>query len=602
MATNLDPTSTTTTTTSTTQAVPHQQQSQSEAEEEDQEELLLSQSIPDSTKSAASFTPALFPPPLPSPSSTSTSTSTSVVGPSSPAVPRNSILLKPNNGGGKASLKHLEWYQLHNGVPLASRIPAPISQKQRERERQLEREAREREHEKELERERERERAKTEERIWGIPKKALLLGLPDVNFNSHMAMLGGWGNGSIGPTVATTPTAPSKAYLREKLRQREFEKRREAEEAEEPLDPEELAQLNAIINTRRSMALAQALANGQVGPPLIRIPSVTAAPSIMSASAVSSLDPAGLPLDRRPSTTSQSETEGGAGPSRTSDSSSRPTLKHTDSSTSTLSVVSSTTVDSTATATSPGPSPVGEPSASAMALPSPSGRNSVASDSSSPQSPGSLTSQTHIPRIRFAPLPFHPPIDVSPLTESGAESDRASPPLTTTASSSSAAASQAEHLPNAAKRSSSDGDQTLKLERPSSAVSIPMHDSRDPSISWRSQQLSRRASTGSRNLSQSPPPPLRPALSTVAADDDSDDAEFWSPTAIQSFTKTSLPKGKAWHPAELAAMRSRAAREKRLKESSSSSTTGREDSERRDSLNIDYGWSAAHHPSLFDNR
>ncbi|KAK0520933.1 hypothetical protein OC842_006946 [Tilletia horrida] len=334
--------------------------------------------------------------------------------PASPGVPvpRNSILLKHSS---KPSLTHLEWYELHNGVPLALRIPAPVSQKQKEREKQLERDAREREREKELEREREKERAernKLEERIWGIPKKALLLGLPEVNFNAQMAMLGGWGNGSGGPTASSTPSTPSKAFLkereREKVRQREREKQREAEEAQERLDPEELAALNAIINTRRSMAAAQALASGQVVPPRPRRISMNASTVTTPRSApLASSD--GMHLHERSlSRASEPALESSGQPST-----SRYNRSHQDSITS-----STVSLKSSATATSTGTGP----------------SQSVAADSEpSASSPGEQSTQSpnplrYVPRIRFAPLPLPPPVDRSPPLGNGpaVDDDRAS--------------------------------------------------------------------------------------------------------------------------------------------------------------------------------
>jgi len=102
-----------------------------------------------------------------------------------------------------------------------------------------------------------------------------------------------------------------------------------------------------------------------------------------------------------------------------------------------------------------------------------------------------------------------------------------------------------------------------------------------------------------RSLSQSPSTSRPPAPSTVIRDDDLDDAEFWSPSALQTMTKSSVPSTSFSETAASASVRSRMAREKRLKKDQSQR---QQKSERRDSLTIDYGWSASHHPSLFDNR
>ncbi|CAD6931032.1 unnamed protein product [Tilletia controversa] len=354
--------------------------------------------------------------------------SASAIGAAAPAGSGsgNSILLKTESADNPR--KHLEWYELHNGVPLALRIPAPVTQKQREREKQLEREAREREREKEQEKER-AERNKLEARIWGIPRRALLLGLPEVNFNAQMAMLGGWGNGSGGPTNLGTPSTPSKAFLkereRERIRQREREKQRSQEaEEEERLDPEELAALNAIINTRRSMAAAQALASGSIGPPRPRRSSMNAASSVVSAPPAAGGAPSFIvdqPLVEEPARTtasslastadfsseSSSQPEHGLGSSSTgaqsAESHHRYNRSHPESITSsTMSIIS------TATASS-GVAPhhhhhhrhQGQGSDAMHAASSPS--------AISPHSPFSTRNG---PRIRFAPLPLPPPIDV----------------------------------------------------------------------------------------------------------------------------------------------------------------------------------------------
>lgn len=183
------------------------------------------------------------------------------------------------------------------------RVPAiPSARERREAAREAElaaEKAREREREKAREKERE-----AEDKLWGIPKKAFYLGLPDLNFNSQASMLAGWGNGSGTTDFRPTPrpqsahgahgrthsvtsggiggggessrrdsTQRDRDRERERAeREREAERQRKKEEEErakdaemdEPMDPEELAALNAIINTRRSAASAMALASGAV--------------------------------------------------------------------------------------------------------------------------------------------------------------------------------------------------------------------------------------------------------------------------------------------------------------------------------------------------
>ncbi|EPQ30111.1 uncharacterized protein PFL1_02228 [Pseudozyma flocculosa PF-1] len=90
-------------------------------------------------------------------------------------------------------------------------------------------------------------------------------------------MLGGWGHGSgsasnlVSPDDAAAAQQANKAGAQSQVA--DSGKRPAAgsdgpavddDEPAEKLDPEELAALNAIINTRRSMAAAQALVNGQV--------------------------------------------------------------------------------------------------------------------------------------------------------------------------------------------------------------------------------------------------------------------------------------------------------------------------------------------------
>lgn len=208
--------------------------------------------------------------------------------------------------------------------PVVTRIPALPDEKelqrrkeQRERRRAKAREERER-REKEALKEKESEVAQRlqqkEEKIWGIPKKAFYMGLGSgpgaINFNAQMAMMAGWGNGTGGS--GDFIRAPSQAAKKQKTNAAgrkvsssssssksrtgskaagiadtgDFSRSSESlatagahtprssvapaaaaneeESEEEPLDPEELAALNAIINTRRSMAAAQALASGEV--------------------------------------------------------------------------------------------------------------------------------------------------------------------------------------------------------------------------------------------------------------------------------------------------------------------------------------------------
>ncbi|SNX85898.1 uncharacterized protein MEPE_04607 [Melanopsichium pennsylvanicum] len=209
-------------------------------------------------------------------------------------------------------------------APVVTHIPAVPSRKEREKERE-----RAREQEKERERERAKAKSKDDEKIWGIPKKALLLGLGDLNFNAQMAMMAGWGHGSGGVSILPSTVVPTNERKRirpsssaelqrstassissrrsvkdsdnedegtNKERQRDSSSslrcsrsnasiassdgghtasnKKSASQADgssvspsptdEPMDPEELAALNAIINTRRSMAAAQALVSGTI--------------------------------------------------------------------------------------------------------------------------------------------------------------------------------------------------------------------------------------------------------------------------------------------------------------------------------------------------
>lgn len=195
-------------------------------------------------------------------------------------------------------------------APVVRSIPAVPSEKEvqrikerKERERAKQREERERKEQESIEAELAMEIQRKEEKVWGIPKKAFYLGLGSVpgslNFNAHMAMMAGWGNGSGGPTdFIVPPVARSKTKKHRRSasgrsltphERKTTTKARQQDEAnasgsapqvtqkgddedEEKLDPEELAALNAIINTRRSMAAAQALASGEVRLPAPKRP------------------------------------------------------------------------------------------------------------------------------------------------------------------------------------------------------------------------------------------------------------------------------------------------------------------------------------------
>ncbi|CCF51336.1 uncharacterized protein UHO2_04154 [Ustilago hordei] len=209
-------------------------------------------------------------------------------------------------------------------APVVTHIPAVPSRKEREKERE-----RARERDKEREREREKAKSKDDEKIWGIPKKALLLGLGDLNFNAQMAMMAGWGHGSGGASIlpstavtandrtrirpssssdlpksgasslsskrsahdsdsdsdskpehdgrryergSSTPNASSQSLAVSTNKSSQAERSTGNSPVHEPMDPEELAALNAIINTRRSMAAAQALVSGSIAltPPHLR--------------------------------------------------------------------------------------------------------------------------------------------------------------------------------------------------------------------------------------------------------------------------------------------------------------------------------------------
>ena len=194
-----------------------------------------------------------------------------------------SILLNPLESGHTPSVA---WKSETREGKIVTKIPAVPSEKdkaeerariarEKERQREKEREARE----KEIQREKEKEKV-----LWGIlPKKALMMGMSDINFNAQVAILGGWGNGSGTQTIV--PVVDRKREKEKELERKRMEemeqqlkrekeeekKRKEAGASPEPteaedeiLEPEELAAINAIINTRRSMEAAQALASGQV--------------------------------------------------------------------------------------------------------------------------------------------------------------------------------------------------------------------------------------------------------------------------------------------------------------------------------------------------
>ncbi|PWN30769.1 hypothetical protein BDZ90DRAFT_225453 [Jaminaea rosea] len=179
-------------------------------------------------------------------------------------------------------------------APVVTHIPAVPSEK--ELQRQKERKERERAREREEKDRRERESREAElahqlqdkeGKLWGIPKKAFYLGLGSVpgslNFNAQMAMMAGWGSGSGGPSdflnapqrrpsmrnskkrrKSSESNVQARTQSPEQKKHGEHNRSETVEEEEEKLDAEELAALNAIINTRRSMAAAQALASGQV--------------------------------------------------------------------------------------------------------------------------------------------------------------------------------------------------------------------------------------------------------------------------------------------------------------------------------------------------
>lgn len=203
-------------------------------------------------------------------------------------------------------------------APVVTHIPAVPTEKElqrrrekREREKQKEKEDRERKEREAREMELAHQLEQREERVWGIPKKAFYMGLGSVpgsiNFNAQMAILGGWGNGSggLGDMSNTPPRLTRDQGDRKRQRkshtasrpnssrqsssetfashrrskstelhrpQPQRSSRQSSEEEQEKLDPEELAALNAIINTRRSMAAAKALASGEVKLPAPKRP------------------------------------------------------------------------------------------------------------------------------------------------------------------------------------------------------------------------------------------------------------------------------------------------------------------------------------------
>ncbi|PWN44122.1 hypothetical protein IE81DRAFT_48327 [Ceraceosorus guamensis] len=215
-------------------------------------------------------------------------------------VPRSSILLNP--GQRKTVVDDWRWESVGASPPANDetrppltirRVPVVASARERREAAREAARAREIAREKERERLREKER-EAEEKVWGIPKKAFYMGLPDLSFNAQASMLAGWGNGSgttdFRPISRINRSRPNSAHgrsgsyssitsdaaRRESLqkdrerdrRERELERLRIEEEQdaaeEEPMDPEELAALNAIINTRRSAEAAMALASGQL--------------------------------------------------------------------------------------------------------------------------------------------------------------------------------------------------------------------------------------------------------------------------------------------------------------------------------------------------
>ncbi|MCO5583331.1 hypothetical protein L7F22_037241 [Adiantum nelumboides] len=220
-----------------------------------------------------------------------------IIGPNGVLVPRSSILLNRSTRKSLVDNWRVKGIDGSQPAPAVLRIPAVPTlkeQKERELQREFERAEREREIEREV---REKEQA---EKVWGIPRKAFYLGLGEINFNAQMAMLGGWGNGSggMGVDVANRTPLTSKATRRkstpvafggslskkptQKLKSgrpgsshgsvkkgqeapaapKPPPKEPEESDSDESMDLEELAALNAIINTRRSMEAAQALASG----------------------------------------------------------------------------------------------------------------------------------------------------------------------------------------------------------------------------------------------------------------------------------------------------------------------------------------------------
>lgn len=220
-----------------------------------------------------------------------------IIGPNGVLIPRSSILLNRSNRKSLVDNWRVKDADGSQAAPAVLRIPAVPTlkeQKERELQREFERAEREREIEREV---REKEQA---EKVWGIPRKAFYLGLGEINFNAQMAMLGGWGNGSggMGVDVANRTPLTSKATRRKStpvtfggsLSKKPTQKSKsgrpssshgsikrgheqhtapkpppkepEESDSDESMDLEELAALNAIINTRRSMEAAQVLASG----------------------------------------------------------------------------------------------------------------------------------------------------------------------------------------------------------------------------------------------------------------------------------------------------------------------------------------------------
>lgn len=283
--------------------------------------------------------------------STEAESPTTTFGSNGDLIPRSSILLNPSKR--KSFVEEWRIPSSVQGAPAAAvvlNIPAVPSAKDREKERERQRIERE----KEIEREwREKEQA---EKVWGIPKKAFYMGLGEINFNAQMAMLGGWGNGSGGlydfrPTQPTSlrrvrsssgqkskfntdgksssilksrrksasELHPKKKALHDTTNQTGSSTPRNTprhviprepndddSESDESIDLEELAALNAIINTRRSMEAAQMLAKGTQRP-LLNKRSISSAADFPQRSPTSS--PEQTMVEPRDSTASETPSQ-----------------------------------------------------------------------------------------------------------------------------------------------------------------------------------------------------------------------------------------------------------------------------------------------------